>query len=47
VEIFYAPVFYPKIVNNKTESYFRRDMAKKRGGGGLVVTVLSEMGHKL
>jgi hypothetical protein len=47
VEIVYVPVLDPKIINNKTEGNLRRDMAKERGGGCLVVTVLGEMGHEL
>jgi hypothetical protein len=47
VEIVYVPVLDPKIINNKTEGNLRRNMAKERGGGCLVVTVLSEMGHEL
>jgi hypothetical protein len=47
VEIFDIPVFYSKIINNKTESNLRIDMVKERGGGCLVVTVLGQMGNKL
>jgi len=47
VEIVYVPVLDPKIINNRTESNLRRNMAKERGGGCLVVTVLGEMGHEL
>jgi hypothetical protein len=47
VEIVYVPVLDPKIINNKTEGNLRRNMAKERGGGCLVVTVLGEMGHEL
>jgi hypothetical protein len=47
VEIVYVPVLDPKIINNKTEGNLRRNMAKERGGGCLVVTMLGEMGHEL
>ncbi len=47
VEIVYVPVLNSKIVNDKTEGNLRRDMAKERGGGCLVVIVLGEMGHEL
>jgi len=47
VEIVYVPVLNAKIVNDKTEGNLRRDMAKERGGGCLVVPVLGEMGHEL
>jgi hypothetical protein len=47
VEIVYVPVLNSKIVNDKTEGNLRRDMAKERGGGCLVVPVLGEMGHEL
>ncbi len=47
MEIIYVPVLDSKIINNKTEGNLRRDMAKERGGGCLVVTVLGEMGHEL
>jgi hypothetical protein len=47
VEIVYVPVLDPKIINNKTEGNLRRNMAKERGGGCLVVAVVGEMGHEL
>jgi hypothetical protein len=47
VEIVYVPVLDPKIINNKTEGNLRRNMAKERGGGCLVVTVFGEMGYEL